>query len=124
MLRIPFAINILILVPVCWAMATTRDGGLASVFEAKVAPSEGLRIIVWSMWVAILLGSFAGLVWPQRMLPMLAVQIVYKSLWLLLFAWPLYRAGGWAAVPGGITASFMFIVLVWPFFLWRGLVSG
>jgi hypothetical protein len=124
MLRTPFAINILILLPVCIAMATARDGGIATVFEGRVAASDGLRTIVFGMWTAILLASFAGLVWPERLLPLLGLQIVYKALWLGLFAWPLYRVGGWAALPGGITASFVFIVAVWPFFLWRGLAAG
>jgi hypothetical protein len=119
MLRIPFAINIIILLPVCLAMATARDGGIASVFQGRVAASEGLRLIVFGMWTAILIGSVAGLVWPERMLPLLGLQVIYKSLWLLLFALPLWRSGCWAALPGGITASFLFIVAVWPFFLWR-----
>ncbi len=121
MLRIPFIINLLILVPVCLAMATSRDGGVASVFEGKVAASEGFRIIVFAMWTAILIGSVAGLVWPERMLPLLMLQVVYKSVWLALFAWPLFRSGGWAAVPQGVTASFIFIVAVWPFFIVRAL---
>lgn len=124
MLRIPFAINILILLPVCVAMATTRDGGIASVFEGRVAASEGLRGIVFGMWAAILLGSVLGLAWPERMLPLLGLQVIYKALWLGLFAWPLWRQGGWEMLPAGLTASFLFIVLVWPFFLWRGLAAG
>lgn len=51
MLRIPFAINILILLPVCWTMATARDGGIAG----------------GGIWTAILAGSIAGLAlfaWP------------------------------------------------------------
>lgn len=119
MLRIPFVINLIILVPVCWAMARAPDGGVASVFGGRVAPSEGFRLIVWSMWMAILLGSVVGLVAPQRMLPMLGLQVIYKTLWLLVFALPLFRAEGWSAVPGGVTASFLFIVVVWPVFLWR-----
>ncbi len=124
MLRIPFVINILILVPVCWAMLRAPDGGVASVFGGRVDPSEGFRLIVWSMWVAILCGSVLGLVWPERMLPLLGVQVIYKSLWLALFVWPLWKAGGWAAVPQGVAASFLFIVVSWPFFLWRGLANS
>jgi len=124
MLRLPYAINLLILIPVCWTMIRSADGGFASVFEGKIAASEGLRLIVWSMWVAILLSSLAGLAAPARMLPLLGVQVVYKALWLALFVVPLWRTGGWAAVPQGLTASFIFIVATWPFFIWRGLAAG
>jgi hypothetical protein len=119
MLRFAYTVNILILLPVCLAMATARDGGIAGVFQGRVAESEGLRLIVFGMWTAILLGSVAGLAWPERMLPLLGLQVIYKTIWLLLFALPLWRVGGWAALPQGVTASFLFIVLVWPFVLWR-----
>lgn len=119
MLRFAYAVNILMLLPVCLAMATSRDGGIATVFEGKVVASDGLRTIVFGMWTAILLASAAGLVWPERFVPLLALQVIYKTIWLATFAWPLYRAGGWAAVPQGVTACFLFIVCVWPFILWR-----
>ena len=73
--------------------------------------------------MAILLGSFAGLAWPGRMLPLLGLQVIYKAVWLALFAWPLFRDGGWAALPQGVTASFIVIVAVWPFFIRRGLMT-
>lgn len=124
MLRIPYAINLLILVPVCWTMLTARDGGMAGVFQGQVAASDGLRLIVLGMWSAILIGSALGLVWPQRMLPLLGLQVIYKAVWLAGFALPVWRAGGWAALPQGVTASFVLIVALWPFFIWRGLAES
>lgn len=123
MLKVPYALNILILVPVCWSLAS----GTAGVFQGKVTDSDGLRWLLFSLWSAILLGSVVGLFEPVRMAPLLGVQIVYKALWLALFVWPLWRAGGTAAIPLGITAVFIFIVVVWPWFLWAALrqpVSG
>ncbi len=117
MLRLPYVINLLILVPVCLAMLTSRDGGMATVFQNRVAPSDGLRLIVFGMWTAILIGSLAGLAAPERMLPLLGLQVIYKSLWLLLFVLPLWRTG--APIPWGLAGSFLFIVAVWPWFLWR-----
>ncbi|WP_310474374.1 hypothetical protein [Sandarakinorhabdus sp.] len=115
MLRAAFAINLLILVPVCATMLTARDGGLRAIF-GSASDVPAVRLMVLSMWLAILLASLAGLVWPRPLWPVLAIQIIYKSLWLVLFAWPAWRAG--EALPWGVTGSFIFIVLVWPLILW------
>lgn len=116
MLRLAFAINILILLPVCTAMLLGRDGGMRAVFAGAGADVPVLGRMVLAMWLAILLASLAGLVWPRPLWPVLAIQIVYKSLWLLMFAWPAWRVG--AVVPWGVVGSFIAIVLAWPLLLW------
>ena len=116
MLRIPYAINIAILVPVCLSLARERGRPRLATFQGKVENSEGLRWLLFSLWTAILLGSIAGLFEPVRLAPLLAVQIIYKAIWLLAFVLPLARTRGLTAVPWGITSSFIFIVLVWPYF--------
>lgn len=115
MLRFAFAINLLILVPVCATMLLARDGGVRAIF-ATSADVPAIRLMMLSMWLAILLMSAAGLVWPRPLWPVLALQILYKSLWLGMFALPAWRAG--QAVPWGVAGSFIFIVLVWPLILW------
>ena len=116
-LWLPYAANIVILVPVVWSMFAS--GGTDGVFEGKVEDSPGLRLLVGSLWLAILLGSVAGLFAPRFFLPILLVQVVYKGAWLVAFVLPLWRAGGWDAVPGGITTVFVAIVLLWPLVVWR-----
>ena len=115
-LQAAYLANIVILVPVCWAMLSGPTTG--GVFEGKVAESDGLRLLVGSLWTAILIASIAGLVWPLVFAPLLLVQIVYKALWLALFILPLVRAG--EAYPAGITAVFVAIVLSYPFLFWFG----
>ncbi|MEL6750624.1 MAG: hypothetical protein AAFO70_00920 [Pseudomonadota bacterium] len=116
LLWLPYAANIIILVPVVWNMFT--GNGPVGVFEGKVEPSHGLTLLVGSLWLSILIGSIIGLFAPQTFAPLLLVQVIYKASWLAAFVWPLYQRGGWEAVPGGITVVFIGIVLVWPFFLW------
>ncbi len=45
LLRIAYAANILILLPVCWGMFL--GSGVAGVFEGKVDESAGLRLLVF-----------------------------------------------------------------------------
>lgn len=108
----PYIANIIILVPVCWSLV--MSGGTSGVFEGKVSDSEGLRLLVASLYLAILIASVAGLLYPAFFAPVILVQIVYKSLWLLLFVLPLINRG--EPYPGGIATTFAMIVLSYPVF--------
>lgn len=117
--RWPYIVNLLMLVPVCAAMLLTADGGIRSVFEGKLTDSAGLRLMILGFWLAVLVGSLLGLAQPRTWAPLLVVQVIYKSVWLLAFALPAWRSGGAAAVPLGIAASFLFIVATYPFAILR-----
>lgn len=114
-LRLAYVANILILVPVCWAMFF--GNAMASVFQGTVTDSQGLRLLVGSLWAAILSASVLGLFMPLLFAPLLLVQIIYKAMWLALFVLPLVLAG--KPAPWGIASIFAAIVLTYPFVLWR-----
>jgi hypothetical protein len=116
-LRIAYAANILILVPVCWAMFFDR--GVEAVFQNAVTDSDGLRLLVGSLWAAILFASVAGLACPFFFAPVLLIQVFYKATWLLTFVVPLLGTEN-AAVPTGISVCFGLIVLTYPFLFWAG----
>jgi hypothetical protein len=118
-LRFAYAANIIILVPIVATMASSN--GVARVFEGRVDDSTGLRLLVGSLWFAILLGSVAGLRWPDFFAPLILVQIVYKSTWLALFVLPLVANGRSGDVPWGISVTFMAIVLIYPLLFWKAL---
>ena len=120
-LWIAYAANVAILLPVTWSMLA--GGGTSGVFEGKVPESEGLGLLVGSLWLSILLASIAGFAAPRSMAPILFVQIAYKATWLLAFVLPLARHSGWSAVPTGITITFALIVATYPLIVWLGLRS-
>lgn len=112
MLRLPYLLNIIILVPVCWAMYT--GGGRVMVFENKISWSEELAALVAALWTAILVASIAGLIWPKLFVPLLLVQVIYKALFLCVVIVPLLKQGGTSAAPMGISISFALIVFSYP----------
>jgi hypothetical protein len=116
-LLLAYAFNILILVPVCYSMLL--GAGVANVFEGKVIESEGLRLMVGSLWFGILVASIAGLLWPSFFAPVIIVQVIYKTLWLLIFVLPLLYSG--KAVPVGISSVFAFIAVSYPLIFWLSL---
>lgn len=79
--------------------------------------SAGWRVLVGSLWTAIMVLSALGLREPLRYSPVLLLQLIYKSLWLVVFALPLARRREWRLIPSGIAVSFIAIVLIWPWLI-------
>lgn len=119
--RIPFVLNILILMPVCWSMFFGANGPSVEAFEHRIADSPALRLLVASLWFAILACSVMALWAPGQFTAILILQIVYKALWLAAFAAPVIAMGG--TPPIGVSLSFAAIVAVWPFFIWRAIAG-
>jgi len=110
----PYLLNILILVPVCYSLFF--GNGVSAIFEGTVEPSSGLGLLVASLWLSILIASVAGLLWPAFFAPVILIQIIYKSVWLLTFILPLIMAG--KAYPAGISVCFILIIITYPVFFW------
>jgi hypothetical protein len=121
MLRLAYIANILILVPVALATLASEQA-MATVFEGKFAASAQLRILVGCLWTAILLCSVIGLFYPQEMIAILILQVIYKALFLALVIVPLLSAMGLASIPIGLSVSFALIVATYPFIIWAALV--
>jgi hypothetical protein len=115
-LQIAYAANLAILLPI--AVPTILRSYRTD--QGCFAESAGWRVLVGSLWTAIMILSALGLREPLRFSPVLLLQVIYKTLWLLFYVVPLLRKGEWSAIPAGITTSFAAIVLVWPWLIpWR-----
>ena len=119
--QVLFWANILILVPIGFGTllkASLTDHGV-------FAESAGWRTLVGSLWVGILACSALGVVWPSSFAWLLVFQVIYKSVWLLVYAAPRVLAGRRSEIPAGIALSFVAIVLLWPWFIsWRQLFAA
>jgi hypothetical protein len=120
-LRLAYAFNLLVLLPI--AVPTLLR--LYPTDQGKFEESAGWRVLVGALWTAILVLSALGLYAPLRFSPVLVLQVIYKTLWLFVFALPRVAKGRARGVPWGIAGTFLIIVLVWPFIIpWGYLFSG
>jgi len=83
----PYIANIAILVPVAFGSLT----GLLPISRGHFPESAGWRTLTGSLWTAILLCSIAGLFRPIVFAPILLLQVIYKTIWLLFYVLPRLR---------------------------------
>jgi hypothetical protein len=120
-LRLAYAFNLLVLLPI--AVPTLLR--LYPTDQERFEESAGWRTLVGALWTAILVLSALGLYAPLRFSPVLILQVIYKALWLLVFALPRVVKGRAGSVPWGIAGTFLLIVILWPLVIpWGYLFSG
>ncbi|HKO10758.1 MAG TPA: hypothetical protein VJV22_02235 [Acidobacteriaceae bacterium] len=93
--------------------------------SAAFAVSRGIQV---SLIAAIGALALLGFRHPVRMIPLLLFELVWKTIYLAAFAWPLWRAHlVTPAVREDITAVLMVVILIplipWGA-VWRQYVSG
>ena len=69
-------------------------------------PMEG---VVWSVWASFSVLSLIGIIYPLKMLPIILLEILYKVIWLLVVAYPLWSVGQLE----GSDAEALFLPFVW-----------
>ena len=120
MLRVPYIINLIILVPVVFTLFAQPDA-MRAVFGAGLVDSATLRPLVASLWFGVLVCSVLALAAPGRFWPLLLFQVIYKATYLAVHVVPVWLRDGAGAVPIGVSVTFAGIVLIWPFFIWQAL---
>jgi hypothetical protein len=87
----------------------------------RAKPWDPLHGVAFSFWAALSLLSLLGLRFPVRMLPLLLLQLCYKSIWLIGIAYPLWSGDHWDPVAAevlkacAIGAILDLIVIPWPY---------
>jgi len=80
---------------------------------------DPVKGVAFSFWAALSVLSGLGVRYPLKMLPVLLMQLVYKSIWLIAVYLPLRSAG----VSTGLTRTMAIgvvvdlIVIPWPYVL-------
>jgi hypothetical protein len=111
-LRIVYAANILVAGWIGVSSLFAPRVAAVTVFSGAYSSHEAIRL-VGCLWLGIAALSVAGLFKPIVFSPVLLLQLVYKSLWLLGVAIPAWRAG--QVFPVAMAWFFVVWVAVLPF---------
>ena len=123
-LLFPYIFNIIVLVPIGIVTLFGGDKGGQLACQGKFPESEGFRTILGSLWTAILIGSVVGLFFPLTMSALLLLQVIYKSLWLLVYVFPRILKNRSREVPWGIASTFLAIIVSYPWVIPWGQLFG
>lgn len=73
---------------------------------------DHVKAVAFCVWAAYSALSFLGLIHPLKMLPLVLFQIFYKVIWLIVVAYPLWRANQLTGSPAEEMAyTFLWVVL-------------
>lgn len=123
-LLLPYIFNIIVLIPIGLLTLVGGENGGQLACQNKFPESEGFRTILGSLWTAILIGSVLGLFFPITMSALLLIQVIYKTLWLLVYVMPLMLKQRSNEVPWGIALTFLVIVVSYPWVIPWGQLFG
>ena len=79
------------------------------------------RAVAWCVWAAYSTLSGLGLLHPLRWLPIVIFMIFYKTLWVIVVAYPMWSAGTLAGSPAEgmaqvfIAAPFLALIIPWKY---------
>jgi hypothetical protein len=82
-------------------------------------PWDPVRGAAFCFWAALSALCALGIRYPLKMLPLLLLQLLYKSIWLIVVALPLWSAGRTTEMTtifvSGVVADL--IAIPWPYVL-------
>jgi hypothetical protein len=76
--------------------------------------------LAWCIWASYSVLSILGIIQPLKMLPIVMLEILYKMIWLILVAYPLWMSNQLAGSPAeGMTNVFLLVALPILAMPWR-----
>lgn len=101
LLKLLFTLMFVFLTYEAWSHILSHEG-----------PWNNANAAAWCMWGSYSAIAFIGIRYPLKMLPIVLFEIVYKTAWLFIVAYPLWRQGALAGTAAGKMAN----VFIWVFF--------
>jgi len=80
---------------------------------------DPVRAAAICMWASYSLLSILGVFHPLKMLPITLFEILYKIVWLIIVAYPLWKANQLAGTAAEMTKAFLFFPLLIVATPWR-----
>jgi hypothetical protein len=112
-------INIYLLRAMYFLMATLLAKDVWSYVFTHQGAWEVKEAMAWCVWGGFSTLAILGVFHPLKMIPILLLEIFYKTLWLILVAYPLAKAGTLAGSPAeGTTYVFIPVIIVYLIMPW------
>jgi hypothetical protein len=105
-------INIYLLRLIYFLMLVVVGSGSWISIITHQGPWDHVRAVAFCVWASYSTLSVLGLIHPLKMLPIMIFIIGYKVLWLIVVAYPLWRANALAGSPAEeMTRGFLWVPL-------------
>ena len=88
--------------------------GVVVEFLQRQQPWDQITGAAFSFWAALAVLSLLGIRYPLAMLPLLFVQLLYKTFWFLIAYIPLRVAGGSSDLALGFSIAIVLDIVVIP----------
>ena len=90
-------------------------------YDQKWDPSDAMN---WSVWAAFTLFAVIRIFHTVKMIPIMVLEIVYKTIWLILVALPLFQDGNLSDdTTDGMIFPFILVILPVTFVPWGYVVK-
>jgi hypothetical protein len=101
LLRLLFVLMFFVLGRETWTQILTHQG-----------PWEPFQAVAWCVWTVFATLAGLGILRPLKMLPIVLLEIFYKTLWLIIVAYPLWAKGAlWSSPAESIAIPFLWLPL-------------
>jgi len=103
LLRVLFVLMFLFLGRDAWTHVLNHQG-----------PWDPDQAVAWCVWASFSVLALLGIFRPLKMLPLVMLEIVYKVLWLIVVAYPLWSTNQLAGSPRAEHLTYVFLLVVLP----------
>jgi hypothetical protein len=101
LLRLLYALMFFVLGRSAWTEILTHQGAW-----------ESLDAMAWTVWAAFATLAGLGILRPLKMLPIILLEVLYKVMWMVMVAYPLWSRGELAGSPvEGMANAFIWVIL-------------
>ena len=125
LLQIAYLLDAMVSVPVALTPLIGSKTAMRCLLGEELPQNTSVSMLLGALWMAIALCLIAGLAYPLAMSPVLILQLIYKSLWVVLFAVPRWIRGRHDEVSAKIAAIFLTYIAVYPWVIpWDALLES
>ncbi|HET7037627.1 MAG TPA: hypothetical protein VFI42_18220 [Thermomicrobiaceae bacterium] len=103
LLRLLFVLMAVFLGKDAWTQVLTHEG-----------PWDPDQAVAWCVWASFSVLAVLGIFRPLKMLPLVLLEIVYKVLWLIVVAYPLWSTNQLADSPRAEHLTYVFLLVALP----------